>query len=49
MCNWAFLIFAGIFIGIAAYWVLIGYGCLWSQYIWNNVFRAETSCVPITD
>ena len=35
-------------IGIVAvcYFAVIGYGCLWSQFVWNNVFGHDTSCTP---
>lgn len=31
---------------IVSYFTVIGYGCLWSQFVWNNVFGHNTSCTP---
>jgi len=33
-----------IFIVAAIYFADIGYACLWSQFVWNNVFGHNTSC-----
>lgn len=35
-----------IIVIIAIYFTIIGYGCLWDQYVWNNIFGHNTSCVP---
>lgn len=37
-----------ILIVVFCYFAIIGYGCLWSQYVWNNVFGHKTSCTPFT-
>lgn len=34
---WTFVVALG-------YFTVIGYGCLWSQFVWNNVFGHKTSC-----
>ena len=31
---------------IVGYFIIIGYGCLWDQYVWNNVFGHNSSCTP---
>jgi len=33
---------------IVSYFTIIGYGCLWDQYVWNNVFGHNTSCMPFS-
>ena len=35
-----------ILIVAVCYFTVIGYGCLWSQFVWNNVFGHNTSCTP---